>query len=69
MVLSVTDKQEPGTDEIAKNFNQTRNALVNAKRQEIFNVYLGTLAQKYQKAGAIRVKAQPAQPGGLPMGN
>ena len=69
IVLTVTDKQEPNADEIAKNFNETRNKMLNEKRQEVFNVYLGTLAQKYQKAGAIRIKAQPAQPGGLPLGS
>ena len=67
IVLSVVDKQEPAADEIAKNFNQTRNEMLNAKRQQIFNVYLGTLQQKYQKAGAIRIKAQPTQPS-LPIG-
>ena len=67
IVLTVTDKQEPATDEIAKNFNQTRNEMLNAKRQQIFNVYLGTLQQKYQKAGAIRIKAQATQPA-LPIG-
>ncbi len=69
IVLSIVDKQEPGTDDIAKNFEKTRETMVNEKRQEIFNIYLGTLAQKYQKAGAIRIKATAAQPGGLPVGS
>ena len=69
VVLSVTDKQEPSAGEVAAHFNETREQMLNAKRQEVFNVYLGTLAQKYQKAGAIRIKAQPATPGGLPLGS
>ncbi len=69
VVLSVSDKQEPTAGDTAKNFNQTRDGMLNGKRQEVFNVYLGTLAQKYQKAGAIRMKAQPAAPGGLPIGS
>ena len=68
IVLSVVDKQEPNTDDIAKNFEQTRNTMLNAKREEIFEVYLGTLADKYQKAGAIRIKAQAPTPG-LPLGS
>ncbi len=60
IVLSVVDKQEPSTEDIAKNFNQTRNTMLNAKREEVFNIYLGTLAQKYQKAGAIRMTARAA---------
>ncbi len=69
VVLSVTDKQEPSAEETARNFNQTRDQMLNARRQEVFNVYLGTLAQKYQKAGAIRIKAQPGAPGSLPVGS
>ncbi len=69
IVLSVVDKQEPSTDDIAKNFNQTRNTMLNAKREEVFNIYLGTLAQKYQKAGAIRITARASQQPGLPLGS
>ncbi len=69
VVLSVIEKQEPATEDIAKNFNKTRESMLTEKRQEIFNIYLGTLAQKYQKAGAIRIKAAAAQPGGLPVGS
>jgi peptidyl-prolyl cis-trans isomerase D len=68
IVLSVIDKQEPTAEDMAKNFEQTRNTMLNTKRNEVFELYLGTLIDKYQKAGAIRVKAQPAQPG-LPIGN
>jgi peptidyl-prolyl cis-trans isomerase D len=60
VVLSVTDKQEPSTEDIAKNFNQTRNQMLNAKREEVFDVYVGTLQARYEKAGAIRMKVKPA---------
>jgi peptidyl-prolyl cis-trans isomerase D len=66
VVLEVTDKQEPGPEDIAKNFNQTRNDMLNKKREEVFDVYLGTLQAKYEKAGAIRQKAKPAS--ALPFG-
>ena len=67
-VLAVTDVQEPNADELAKNLSQTREQMVEARRQEVFNVYLGTLADKYKKAGAIRFRAKPAGPGQLPLG-
>jgi peptidyl-prolyl cis-trans isomerase D len=69
VVLTVTDKQEPTADEIAKNFDQTKEQLLNRQRDEIFSVYVGNLTKKYEDAGAIRYsKRQPASPT-LPAGN
>lgn len=63
-VLQVLDKQEPAPDEVAKNFNDTRDKMLNTKKSEVFNIYLGTLADKYKKAGLIHSKA-PATPSPL----
>ena len=63
-VLVVTDRQEPDAQEIAKNFNQTRDGLLNAQREEIFRVYLGTVTEKYQKGGAVRLSKRAAPAGG-----
>ena len=63
MVLVVTDKQEPTADEIAKNFDQTREELLNAQQEQIFRVFLGTLSQKYQNGGGIRLTKQAASSG------
>ncbi|MEG9435261.1 peptidyl-prolyl cis-trans isomerase [Edaphobacter sp. HDX4] len=69
VVLSLTDKQEPTADEIAKNFDQTREQLLNQQRDELFRVYVGDLTKKYEEAGAIRYsKRQPAAPS-LPSGS
>ncbi len=69
IVLTVVDKQEPTAEEIAKNFDATREGLLSQQREEIFRVYLGELTQKYEKGGAVRYsKAQPA-PGSSPFGN
>jgi peptidyl-prolyl cis-trans isomerase D len=65
IVLQVVDKQEPSPEDIAKNFEQTKEQMLQDKQEEVFRVYLGTLAQKYQKAGAIRMKAKA--PAGLPL--
>ena len=69
VVLTVLDKQEPTVEDIAKNFNVTREKLLDEQREEIFRVYIGELTQKYEKGGAVRMsrKQQPA-PGGSPLG-
>ncbi len=68
-VISVLDKQEPTADDIAKNFDQTREQLLNAQREEIFRIYIGTLAEKYQKSGAVVFSKKPASTPGSPLGN
>jgi len=69
VVLTVLDKQEPTAEDIAKNFNQTREELLNTQHQEIFQMYVGTLTQKYEKSGAIRYSKQQPVQGELPTGN
>jgi peptidyl-prolyl cis-trans isomerase D len=54
VVLELTDKQQPSADDIAKNFTQVKEQLLNQQRSEIFRVYIGTLADKYEKGGAIK---------------
>jgi peptidyl-prolyl cis-trans isomerase D len=68
IVLSVVDKQEPTPDDIAKNFDKTRDALREQKREEMFGVFAGTLSQKYEAAGAIRYSKQ-AKSAPSPFGN
>ena len=68
IVLEITDKQQPTAEDIAKNFEQTRDSMLDERRDEVFRVYLGTLADKYQKSGAIRMKIKAATPG-LPLGS
>ncbi len=72
IVLTVTDKQEPTPDDIAKNFAATREQLLNDQHEEIFRVYISDLAQKYEKSGAVRYTkkaAAPGAPGASPFGN
>ena len=64
-VLQVTQKQEPSAEEIAKNFGATRDKLLDQKRQEAFSVFIGSLLDKYNKAGAIAyTKKQTSSPFG-----
>lgn len=71
VVLTVIDKQEPTAEDLAKNFNQVKDQLLNQQREEIFRVYLGTLSQKYQQGGGIRLAkgAQNASNPGAPAGS
>jgi peptidyl-prolyl cis-trans isomerase D len=69
IVLSVTDKQEPSADEIAKNFDQTREQLLDTQRSQIFQVFLGTLSQKYEKGGGVKLTKAATPPPGMPAGN
>jgi peptidyl-prolyl cis-trans isomerase D len=59
-VLTVTDKQEPSAEEIAKNFDQTREQLLNEQRNQMFNVFVGTLAKRYEDGKGIRMSKQAA---------
>jgi peptidyl-prolyl cis-trans isomerase D len=68
VVLSVIDKQEPTAEEIAKNFDATREGLLNQQRDEIFRVYIGDLTQKYEKSGAVKYSRKQPEPGSSPFG-
>jgi peptidyl-prolyl cis-trans isomerase D len=67
VVLSVIDKQEPTAEDIAKNFDQTREQLLNDQREEIFRVYVGNVTKKYEESGAVRYSKKQATPA-LPVG-
>jgi len=57
-VLTVTDKQEPSADEIAKNFDRMRDQLLNEQRNQMFNVFVGTLAKRYEDGKGVRMSKQ-----------
>ncbi|MGA2437298.1 MAG: peptidylprolyl isomerase [Acidobacteriaceae bacterium] len=68
VVLTVTDKQEPTADETAKNFDATREQMLSQQREEIFRVFMGTLADTYEKGSGIRLTKKAATPSGIPLG-
>jgi len=67
IVLQVTDKAEPTADEIAKGLPESREKLLQTRRNELFNTYAQQLLAKYEKAGAI-VQTQKKTPAS-PLGN
>jgi peptidyl-prolyl cis-trans isomerase D len=52
-VLQLAEKQEPTAEDIAKNFGATKDKLLDQQRQEAFSVFVGSLMDRYEKAGAI----------------
>jgi peptidyl-prolyl cis-trans isomerase D len=62
VVLSVTDKQETSEDDIAKNFDATREQLLSQQREEIFSVFMGTLTDKYNKGNGVRLTRKATGP-------
>ena len=65
-VLQLTDKQEPTAADIAAHLDATKETLLNQQRQEAFSVFVDSLMNRYEKAGAITYSKKPAQ---LPIGN
>ncbi|MEO6802127.1 MAG: peptidylprolyl isomerase [Granulicella sp.] len=69
VVLSVIDKEEPTAEDTAKNFAQMHDQLLNDQHEQVFQIYVANLTEKYQKAGAIRYTKKPPASGGAPFGN
>jgi peptidyl-prolyl cis-trans isomerase D len=66
VVAKIVDKQEPTADEIAKNFDQTREMLLDQRRGEAFSVFASSIFEDYKKNKRIRINAKqqaPNQPG------
>ena len=55
VVAKLVDKQQPTVDDIAKNMDQTRETLLDQRRNEMFEVFVTTLVDKYQKQGRIHL--------------
>jgi peptidyl-prolyl cis-trans isomerase D len=61
VVAKILDKQEPSADDIAKNFDQTRDQLLEQKRSDAFNVFLSGVMADYKKNNRIRLNAKAQQ--------
>lgn len=66
VVAKITDKQLPTTEDVAKNFDSTRDAMLDQRRDDMFQVFVSNLQSIYQKDGRIRInrKAQQGPVGG-----
>lgn len=63
VVVKLTDKQLPSTEEIAKNFDATRDSLLDQRRNNMFDVFMSNLENSYEKAGRIRLNGKAMQQG------
>jgi peptidyl-prolyl cis-trans isomerase D len=61
VVVKILDRQEPTGDEIAKNFDQTRDQILEQKRNEAFSVFMSGVWDDYKKHNLIRFNAKPQQ--------
>lgn len=57
-VLSILDRQEPSAQEFATKKDQTREALLQSKQSEIFNVFVANLRDQMEKSGAIKINLE-----------
>jgi peptidyl-prolyl cis-trans isomerase D len=64
-VLQLTDKEEPTAADIAQHLDATKQTLLNQQRQEAFSVFVDSLMNRYEKAGAIIYSKKPTE---LPLG-
>ncbi len=55
VVAKLVDKQEPTADEIAKNFDQTRDQILYQRRGEAFNIFLSSVLDDYKKHNRIAI--------------
>jgi peptidyl-prolyl cis-trans isomerase D len=61
VVAKVLDKQEPTADEITKNLDQTREQILDQRREEVFGIFVSTTEDRYKKARLIAVNAKVAK--------
>ncbi|HUV68340.1 MAG TPA: peptidylprolyl isomerase [Terracidiphilus sp.] len=62
VVARITDKQEPTADEIAKNFDATRDQLLEERRAEAFNIFMNGVLDNYKKHNLIQFNAKAKSP-------
>lgn len=62
VVAKIVDKQEPTADEIAKNFDATRDQMLDRRREEAFNVFVNTVSAEYKKGKRIQLNAKNQGP-------
>jgi peptidyl-prolyl cis-trans isomerase D len=62
VVISMLDKQEPSAEDITKNFESTKDQMLADQQKEVFEVFVGGLVEKYEKAKAVKYLKKSAAP-------
>jgi peptidyl-prolyl cis-trans isomerase D len=61
-VVKLLDKQQPSEADIAKNLDQTRDQILEQRRQEAFEVFASTIISEYKKNNRVRINAKTQAP-------
>ncbi len=61
VVSKLTDKQQPSDADVAKNLDQTKDQLLEEKRQEAFQVFASNVISEYKKKNLVRVNTKQQQ--------
>jgi len=61
VVAKIIDKQEPSEADMAKNLDATRDQILEQRRSDAFNVFLGNLMADYKKNNRIQMNAKAQQ--------
>jgi peptidyl-prolyl cis-trans isomerase D len=61
VVAKILDKQEPSAEEIAKNFDQTRDQMLEQRRSDAFGVFLSNIMADYKKNKRILMNPKAQQ--------
>ena len=62
VVAKIDDKQQPTPDEIQKNFDGTKQQMLDQRRNEAFEVFASNLSDDYKKRKLIRYNAKAVTP-------
>lgn len=61
VVARIVDKQQPTPAEMAKNMDQTREAMLQQQREQAFDVFASNVMNDYRRRGLIRMGKLPGQ--------
>ncbi len=62
IVIKIDDKQEPSEDEIQKNFDATRDQILDERRGDAFNIFMSSVIEDYRKHKLIQINAKNQGP-------
>jgi peptidyl-prolyl cis-trans isomerase D len=61
VVAKIVDKQEPTADDMTKNFDATRDSLLNQRRDQMYSVFVSNLVNTYEKGDRVLVNRKLQQ--------
>ena len=62
VVAKLLEKQEPSAEEIAKNFDQTRDQVLEQRRSDAFNIFMSGVMNDFKKNKRIQINAKSKGP-------